>query len=77
MKQAKTAAGYCRVSTRDQVEVGISLKDQKDSIKAECTRQGRQLYKIYSDDGISGTIEDRPEIQKLLKDAKTKKFSIV
>lgn len=73
----KMTAGYCRVSTKDQVEYGTSLEDQKVSIKAECKRQGWQLFKIYSDDGVSGTIEDRPAVVEILKDAKAKKFNTV
>jgi site-specific DNA recombinase len=72
----KTAAGYCRVSTKGQLD-GTSIADQKASIKAECKRQKWQLHKIYEDGGISGTIEDRPAVVELLKDAKAKKFDTV
>jgi site-specific DNA recombinase len=73
----KTAAGYCRVSTKDQFETGTSIADQKARIQTECKNKNWQLHKIYEDGGLSGTIEERPAVVELLKDAKAKSFDTV
>ena len=47
-------AGYIRVSTRDQVEKGESLKTQEKQIKDFVRLKDWKLVKIYRDEGISG-----------------------
>lgn len=70
------AALYIRVSTEDQVE-GFSLSAQKDALTDYCTKNNIQIYDIYSDEGISGQKENRPEFQRMIKDAEQKFFNII
>ena len=71
-------AGYGRVSTQKQVIEGTSAEDQKNRIEKECDKNDWILTKFYSDDGFSGkTMEHRPGIQKLIRDAKDGKFKAV
>jgi site-specific DNA recombinase len=70
------AAGYLRVSTADQVE-GFGLDAQETSIRAYCTAQGWELVGLYTDAGISGAQDDRPELARLVEDAKAGAFSRV
>ena len=73
-----TAAIYCRVSTREQAEEGYSIGEQERLIREYCMKQGYEVYKVFSDAGISGKdIAHRPAIQELLKEAAEKKFDIV
>lgn len=66
---SKTAAIYARVSTTAQMEQGFSISSQ---IKA-CTEKASELgisknnLYIYKDD-ISGTLLDRPALNKMRKD---------
>jgi len=74
----KRVAGYGRVSGNEAAIKGTSVKDQRQSIKQECKRNGFKLYKLYFDEGITGKImKARPGIQQLISDAKEKKFDIV
>ncbi len=69
----KKVVGYVRVSTEEQVS-GSSLDDQKARIQKYANFHELELSEIYCDGGISGGSLNRPELTKLLKDAKEKKF---
>ncbi len=72
------AALYTRVSTDEQVEKGFSLEAQKRRLMEFCIKNNYEIYKLYSDEGISGhSISKRKSLQEMLQDAKEKKFSCV
>ena len=68
---------YIRVSTEDQVREGYSLDVQREYLINFAKQHGYEVYEVYSDEGISAGTTDRPALQKLLKDAKQKKFDLV
>ena len=71
------AAGYRRVSMREQVD-GFSLTAQENSITKYVNEQGWKLVTIYEDAGISAKKGScRPAFEKLLADAKLKKFDVI
>lgn len=77
-QQAKKVAIYCRVSTTEQAEEGYSIGEQKKLLTYECEKNGNIVYKIYSDEGISGkSIKARPALKELLNDANEGKFDSV
>ena len=63
---------YVRLS-RDDERAGesLSIENQKAILNEYIEKQGFTLYDIYVDDGVSGTTFQRPEVQRLLDDAKT------
>lgn len=72
------AALYTRVSTDEQVEKGFSLDAQKRRLMEYCASNNYEIYKLYSDEGISGhSIIKRKALQEMLSDAKNKKFDCV
>lgn len=74
----KNAAIYVRVSTKKQVEVGYSIKAQKENLINFAKIHDFKIYDIYADEGISGkTIIDRPDIRRLIKDIENKKIDVV
>ncbi|MCL2031462.1 MAG: recombinase family protein [Oscillospiraceae bacterium] len=72
---AKPAAGkaalYIRVSTDAQREEGYSIDAQKQMLEAHCVSRGIREYEFYIDGGFTGSNIDRPELQRLLNDART------
>ena len=77
-EQHKLAAIYIRVSTIDQAEDGYSLDAQEKILRKWCDNNGYDVYDIYADRGISGKdISHRPDMIRLIEDAKTKKFDTV
>ncbi|MFN0222144.1 recombinase family protein [Paenibacillus sp. KR2-11] len=68
------AAIYTRVSTERQAEEGFSLDAQRDILTDLVDKKGLQLYRIYSDPGVSGGSFKRPGVQALIADMKAKKF---
>ena len=64
---------YVRVSTSDQ-SVDMQLLDLKEFVAG---RQGWALADRYVDEGISGTVESRPELDRLMADARKRRFDLV
>ena len=62
------AALYMRVSSIVQAKEGDSIPAQKAALEKYAKDKGYVIYDEYIDDGISGTKEDRDELQRLLKD---------
>lgn len=62
-------AAYCRVST-DSADQLNSLENQKSYFTREIVDKGHELYKIYYDEGLTGTrLNNRRGFEKLLNDA--------
>lgn len=66
--QAMKAVGYCRVSSREQVE-GTSLESQETMIRAYATMKGLELVGVLVDAGVSGgkPLATRPQGAKLVE----------
>lgn len=74
----KMVAIYTRVSTTDQAREGHSLEEQQKRLKARCVSNDYEVYKVYTDAGISGkSAENRPAYQQMLKDMKKGKFNLI
>lgn len=60
--------GYCRVSTEEQAQEGLSLEAQADRIKAYCEAHGLKLVELLTDEGVSASkpLASRPAGSKLL-----------
>ena len=64
------AVGYCRVSTMRQAEQGISLADQRNAVRSYCDQNRLALTEEYTDRGASDRSENRPDLQRMLVDAR-------
>ena len=74
----KILALYTRVSTIEQSEEGYSIDEQERLLRSWAEKNNYEVYKCYSDRGISGKdIKNRPALKELLKDAEEKKFDMV
>ena len=70
-------AAYCRVST-DKDEQIDSLIHQKEFFVEYAKRNGHELFRLYADEGISGTsLKKREEFKRLMRDAETGMFQMV
>jgi site-specific DNA recombinase len=56
---------------------GESIENQIHECKEYCTRLGISDFLVYEDEGFSGGSTNRPEFQRLLKDAKKKRFNVL
>jgi len=70
--QNKKVALYLRVSTREQ-----DTDMQLEILKQYSERRGFTIVEVYNEVGISGAIEKRPELDRLMADAKKRKFDVV
>jgi DNA invertase Pin-like site-specific DNA recombinase len=68
----KRVAVYVRVSTKDQ-SVDMQLNDLERYSKERDLR----VFKVYQDNGVSGTKETRPALSELMNDARKRKFDVV
>ena len=66
------AAIYLRVSTDEQTTL-----NQQIELLDYCKRNGFEVYKIYKDEGISGTKTSRPALDEMLQDMRNKMFGAV
>ena len=68
---------YVRVSTEEQAQHGYSIAAQLEKLGAYAKSQDWQTLPPYIDDGFSGKDLERPAAQRLLADAKHKKFDLL
>lgn len=70
-------AAYCRVSTEKEEQLD-SLEHQKDFFLEYARKNGHELFRLYADEGISGTsLKKRTEFQRLMNDAQRGLFEMV
>jgi len=68
----KRIAIYARVSTTDQ-----STESQLLDLRRYVSERGWNIFREYSDNGISGTKDSRPALNELMNDAKKRRFDVV
>ena len=71
MKTQKVGV-YVRVST-----AGQTVENQERELLAHCDRQGWTVFKVYRDEGFSGSLADRPALNELMADARQGTISLV
>ena len=70
-------AAYCRVST-DKDEQLASLANQKEFFIEYAKRNDHELFRLYADEGITGTsLKKRDEFNRLMRDARCGFFQAV
>ncbi len=73
MKQKNYIVGlYLRLSQEDERQgESLSIDNQRLILRKYAEERGWVIHDEYIDDGVSGTTFNRPEVQRLLDDAKT------
>lgn len=69
MERIVLARCYMRVSTEEQAASGYSMAAQRDKLELFCKLQGYQIAEWYRDDGVSAKDLNRPEFQRMMKEA--------
>lgn len=77
MNTINKVAIYVRVSTNAQAEEGYSIDEQIDKLKSYCQIKDWTVYDVYKDGGFSGGNINRPALEKMIVDAKKKRFDTV
>jgi DNA invertase Pin-like site-specific DNA recombinase len=70
----KRAALYMRVSTKGH---GQTTETQALALRDYAAHRGFEIIEEYRDDGISGSKDSRPALDRLMKDARARKFDVV
>ena len=73
---------YCRLSDEDKnkknKEVDSeSIQNQKSMLISYAMQKQWEIYNIYSDDDFKGSDRNRPDFNRLLKEAEERKFDII
>src|SRR5581483_3971233 len=76
MEEKKRAVIYCRVSTKEQVEEGNSLKTQEKICKDYAIKFGYEISQVFIELGESAKTANRTELKKLLAFCTNKKENI-
>ncbi|QOY34718.1 recombinase family protein [Anaerobacillus isosaccharinicus] len=67
---------YLRVSTKEQAEDDkFGLPIQKEDCKNFCKNKDYEIFNIYTDEGVSGSLQNRKAMNQLFEDAKSGHFS--
>src|SRR5262245_62316621 len=70
----KRSALYMRVSTKGH---GQTTETQAVALRDYAAHRGFEIIEEYRDEGISGTRDSRPALDRLMKDARARKFDVV
>jgi DNA invertase Pin-like site-specific DNA recombinase len=73
----KRAAGYIRVSQERNARNGYGLDAQEAEVRRYAEYRRLQFASLYREAGVSGYERERPELERLLADAKAGKFEVV
>jgi site-specific DNA recombinase len=65
-KATKEAVIYCRVSSPDQVKNGHGLTSQETRCREFAKYRGLQVVQVFHEEGISGSLIDRPAMTEML-----------
>lgn len=76
INQYMTVGIYARVSTTEQENRG-TIQSQLLEIREFCVNRGYEMAGEYIDDGYSGSILERPSLDRLRDDAKAHKFEAI
>lgn len=60
------AFGYCRVSTTDQQDEGVSLSNQQERIRAWAATNGHDLVAVFVEARSGGRADNRPELKRAM-----------
>lgn len=62
---------------RNETDESESIQNQKSMLIEYAINQGWEIYDIYTDEDYTGADRNRPEFNRLLRDAEARKFDIV
>jgi len=71
-KNKMKAGLYLRVSTEEQTTL-----NQEIELERYCKNNEIEVYKVYKDEGVSGTKTSRPQLDKMLQDMRKKEFDCI
>jgi len=75
---SKKVAAYIRVSGPGQVgEDAFGPDIQRNAIHAFAVSQGWEIVEVYEDLSVTGTVLERPALQRMICDAKEGKFEVI
>ncbi len=66
MVSAVRVLGYVRVSTARQAEEGVGLEVQEQGVRRWCMEGDHALVDVHRDEGVSGSLVDRPGLAMAL-----------
>ena len=72
-----SVAIYVRVSTQEQAKEGYSIAEQTERLQKYAEAHGWTVYKVYTDAGYSGANMQRPALQDLMSDIRSRKIDKV
>ena len=72
LQMTKRVVAYVRCSTKEQ-----DTTRQIEELREIAANHNWELVDVYCDEGISGALKSRPELDRMLKDAFRKRFDLV
>ncbi len=72
-KETKKAVIYCRVSSVKQLKEGDGLASQETRCREFTKHKNYEVVEVFKDEGVSGSLIDRPRIKEMLTFLKRQK----
>lgn len=76
-QQKNRTAIYCRLSRDDGDGESMSILNQREMLSRYANENGFSIYKIYIDDGYSGTNFERPQFKQMIADIENGLIDVV
>ncbi|MHC5059142.1 MAG: recombinase family protein [Planctomycetota bacterium] len=76
VEAGQRAAGYLRVSQERNARAGYGLDAQEADVRRFAVYRRLALVKVYREEGASGYERERPELARLIADAKAGKWDV-
>ena len=80
MNSNQAAVIYCRVSSSKQVREGHGLDGQESRCRNYAKSNGREIVKVFREEGVSGGLSERPaffDMLNFIKEQKRRQFIVI
>ena len=78
LKTAYNVGIYCRLSREDNnKDISLSIENQMTKLQKYVNNEGWDVFKVYADDGVTGTTFNRPFFNEMLDDIENGRINCV
>jgi site-specific DNA recombinase len=77
METRKLVVAYCRISTLEQKKNGLGIEIQVRDVTLFARERGLFIDRFYRDEAESGVLENRPQLNQLIRECRRKRVGVL